>query len=100
MERRTDSDMYQADEYHHGNAGRRAETSNEGTRLALIAREARIYIPEHIREEDLTLALLLDLLKAQSPAVAWAPPVNKASLGEPPTQYDHHTQMLVERLIY
>lgn len=79
---------------------RRVGGPHEGARLALIAREAQIFIPEHIRDEDLTIDVLLALLKAQSPSVAWAPPVNKATLGEPPTQYDHHTQMLVDRLIF
>ncbi|AQT06236.1 hypothetical protein [Acetobacter persici] len=100
IELRNDGGEYQVVDRPSDLPQRRVGRPHDGGRLALIAQEARISIPEHIRDEDLTIDVLLALLKAQSPSVAWAPPVNKASLGEPPTQYDHHTQMLVERLIF
>lgn len=71
-----------------------------GEYLIRLASQANIELHKDMKPEEITFEVLMDLLRRQYVSVLWTLPPDKSALGAQPREYDHHTLMLIKRLLY
>ena len=71
-----------------------------GETLIRLASQANIELHKDMKPEEITFEVVMDLLRRQYVSVLWTLPPDKSALGAQPREYDHHTLMLIKRLLY